>query len=212
MFDLKDFYLFNSLTIEEKNNVISELAQPKSFNKGDIIYSAESYREAIGILISGKAQALTNNGNKVLMNAFEEGACFGVAALFGGDSEYVSTVTAKTDTKVLFITEQELTSLFSKYPEIALNYIRFLTEKIRFLNSKLGVLSCQSTEDTLYKYLCSQSDSSGIAVIPKNMTQLSSMLGLSRASLYRGLEALEKEGLIFRENNKIKVIKNEKNS
>ena len=108
--------------------------------------------------------------------------------------------------------EEILKYIFEKYPKTSLNYITFLTEKVRFLNKKLNLLSCQSAEETVYSYLSNISDSEGDAKIPVSMTLLSKMLGLGRATLYRCFDALEKEGKITRENNSIKVIKNEKNS
>ena len=83
---------------------------------------------------------------------------------------------------------------------------------MRFLNKKLSVISCSNAEDTVLKYLLSVCDSDNNAKIPKSMTLLAKTLGLGRATLYRSLESLEKDGLILRENNNIKVIKNEKNS
>ena len=61
------------------------------------------------------------------------------------------------------------------------------------------------TRNTVLKYLTLSADENGYAAIPKSMTELASMLGLGRASLYRSLESLEKRGIIIRENNRIKV-------
>ena len=61
-------------------------------------------------------------------------------------------------------------------------------------------------------YLNSVSGEDGCASIPVNMTLLSKMLGVGRSSLYRSLDSLENSGRIKRENNRIKVIKIEKNS
>ena len=136
--------------------------------------------------------------------------CFGAAAVFGGSDEYISRVTAETDMEILFISEEILTALFEKYPKTAVNYITFLSDKIRFLNNRLSVLSCQSAEDTVLKYLNSAANGSGYAYLPESMTMLSKMLGLGRASLYRSLDTLEKNGYIIRKNNRIQVINNEK--
>jgi len=210
MFQLENLFLFDGLNSNEKKKIISNLSKPCEFKKDEIIYTAKSFSKAIGILVCGKAFAVTNNGNRVLMNNFEEGTCFGAAAVFGTDDTYASTVTARTAATVLFITEAELSDMFSLYPITALNYIKFLSEKIRFLNSKLSMLSCSNAEDTVFRYLNSAKDSLGITTIPKSMTQLAKMLGLGRATLYRCLDTLEKQGYILRENNSIKVIKNEK--
>lgn len=206
---LKDFFLFEGLAEKERDEIICGFSKPLSFKKGEIIYSAEVFPHALAILASGKAFAVTNNKKSLHMKSFLPGTCFGAAAVFGGEA-YVSTIKAESDIKILFITEQELRGIFLKYPKTSLNYITFLSDKIRFLNSKLGILSCKSAEDTLLKYLSSVTDGEGYAEIPKSMTLLSKMLGIGRATLYRSLDTLEEGGSILRENNRIKVIENEK--
>lgn len=202
-------FLFDGLNPEEIEEIISSLPLAVKFNKGELIYSSQSFTRAIALVISGAAKAETNNAHRVVMKRFLPGMCFGAAAVFGGEA-YVSRITAETKTEVQFITEDILISLFQKYPKTAINYIAFLSDKIRFLNNKLSVLSCPSAESAVLKYLVSAADKDGYAVIPENMTMLSKMLGLGRASLYRSLDSLEKNGHIIRENNKIKVINNEK--
>ena len=204
-------FLFEGLSKAEYQKIIKDFSLPKKFKKDEIIYSAENFENAIGFILNGSAFALCDNNSNVHIKTFESGSCFGAAAVFGGD-RYVSTVIAKTDIEVLFITEEQLKKIFLEYPKTSLNYINFLSEKVRFLNKKLSLLSCGSAEDTVLKYLSSSADSEGYAQIPKSMTLLSKMLGLGRASLYRSLDTLESQGIIIRENNRIKVIKNEKNS
>lgn len=164
----------------------------------------------MGFIVSGGAFAVTNNANRVVMKKFTPGMCFGAAALFGG-GEYVSTVVAEQASEVIFLSEEMLKRLFNAYPNTAVNYIMFLSDKIRFLNKKISVISCQGADEVVYSYLLSAENDSGCSTLPKSMTLLAKMLGLGRASLYRSLDKLEKEGRIKRENNEIKVIKNEKN-
>lgn len=209
---IENLFLFNGLSDTEKNEIIKSFDLPTDFKKNDIIYSADNFPYAIGYVLSGTAIAVTNNDNNVHMRSFQKGCCFGAAAIFGGKDGYVSTITAKSDAKILFISEEKLKGIFLKYPNAAINYIEFLSDKIRFLNEKLSVISCTNAEDTVLKYLISVADSENNAVIPKSMTLLAKTLGLGRATLYRCFESLEKDGLILRENNNIKVIKNEKNS
>lgn len=210
MFDLKNFFLFQGLENPEKEMLISNLPNPTLFKKGEVIYSATHFPNAIGIILKGEAFAVTNSSNRLYMNSFKEGTCFGAAAVFGNDEEYVSTITAKCDIVILFIKENELKSLFEKYPKTAINYISFLSSKIRFLNKKVGLLSSGNAEDTVLSYLRTIANSEMIATLPSNMTLLSKTLGISRASLYRCLESLEKNGFILKKNNTVKVIKNEK--
>ena len=209
---IENLFIFKGLADDQIKNIIKSFDSPIEFKKNDIIYSADNFPFAIGYILEGSAVAVTNNKNNVHMRSFEKGACFGAAAIFGGNEIYVSTITAKSDAKILFISEKKLKSIFLKYPQASINYIEFLSDKVRFLNKKLSVISCSNAEDTVLKYLLSVCDSDNNAKIPKSMTLLAKTLGLGRATLYRSLESLEKDGLILRENNNIKVIKNEKNS
>lgn len=210
--DFSNLFLFEGLSCESINAITSTFPKGQSFKKGDIIYSADTFKNAIGFVLTGSVVAVANNHNEVLLKNFTQNMCFGVAAIFGGGNNYVSTITAKTDCEILFVNEEQLKNIFSEYPQVAINYITFLSNKVRFLNEKLRVISCMSAEDTILTYFSSVADNHGYANIPPNMTRFAKTLGLSRATLYRALDVLEKNGNIIKENNKLKVIKNEKNS
>ena len=212
MISKEEIFLLNGLSSAEQQEILSKFPAPYSFKKGEIIYSAEKFPNAIGFVISGFATAVTNNDKSLHMKTFNKGTCFGAAAVFNREDSYVSTIKAESDMEILFLSEEFLREVFEKYPKTAVNYIIFLSEKIRFLNKKLGLLSCGNTEDTVLNYLLSIADSEGIAHLPKSMTLFSKMLGISRASLYRSLDDLQKNGYILRQENKIKVINYEKNS
>ncbi len=207
----EDFFLIKGLNKQQICEITSNFSPVVTFEKGDIVYSSQNFSNAIGFITRGVAVAKSDNENETHLKNFEKGMSFGAAAVFGGEKNYISTITAKTDLEVLFITEAELLNIFEKYPQTAVNYITFLSEKVRFLNKKLNVVSSNGADNTLYKYLTSQMDINCEMEIPKNMTLLSKTLGISRASLYRALNSLEAQGSIIKNNNKIKVIKNEKN-
>ena len=201
----KDLFLLEGLTPEEREKIISLFSPEKKFLKGETIYSPKSFQKAIGYIVSGSAVAVTDNQPKVVMKSFSAGMCFGAAALFGGERNYVSEITANEETCVLFIDEGQLISFFELCPKTAVNYINFLSDKIRFLNRKLKIISCGSAQDSLLKYLADRADEEGKVFLPKNMSMLAKMLGIGRASLYRCLDSLEKEGKIERNKNCIRV-------
>lgn len=206
----KSFFLLGGLEDSQIKDVLSHFPEAKKFNSGEIIYSSDNFLHCLALVVSGTVIAVTDNAQRVVMRKFSAGMCFGAAAVFGSKDSYVSNVLAESDCEIIFIDEEILKSVFHKYPQTAVNYIAFLSGRIRFLNEKLSLFSCHSTEDTLYRYLSSSLDSDGYAVLPRSMTMLSKMLGIGRASLYRNLDSLEKNGLIERKNNKIKVTENEK--
>ena len=208
--DYSKLFIFDGLDNESINSISLTFPKTQTFKKGEIIYSADTFKNAIGFVIEGSVVAVANNHNEILLKNFTQNMCFGVASIFGGGEVYVSTITAKTDCEILFLSEEHLKTIFNHYPEVAINYITFISDKIRFLNEKLRVISCMSAEDTLMTYFSSVADADGYTNIPDNMTRFAKTLGLSRATLYRALDILEKNGSILKENNKLKVIKNEK--
>ncbi len=203
--------MFNGLENDEILKIGKSFSKPVCFRKGETVYSNKQFSNAIGYILKGVAVAKSDNQSEIHLKTFQKGMSFGAAAVFGGGESYISNITAKTDLEVLFITEAELLKLFEEYPKTAVNYITFLSERVRFLNQKLNVVSSAGSENTLYKYLTSLADKNGVVHNLKNMTLLSKTLGISRASLYRALSALEEQGYIIKQNNDIKVIKNEKN-
>ncbi len=202
-----NLFLLDGLEKNDKENIIRSLPDTVKFKKGEPIYSRKRFFGALGFIVCGSVKAVTNNDRRLVMKELCGGNCFGAAAVFGGGDTYVSTLTAQSDTEVCFIPESLLILLFKEYPQTAVNYITFLSDKIRFLNEKLSVISCSDAEDTVLNYLKLSANENGYAEIPVSMTELSKMLGLSRASLYRSIDALEANGNIKRENNGIKVIK-----
>lgn len=191
---------------------LEDLALPESvrFKKGELIYSETSYRRALGILISGKAKAMPTGECCAVLNEFSAGAVFGAAAVFSSGDEYISRIVARTDAEVLFIGEELLLELFSKHPQIAVNYTRFLSERIRFLNGKLGLFTKNDAESRVYEFLRKNSAPCGEVAYTGSMALLARNLGLGRTSLYRALDSLEHKHIITREGGRIKVFCDEK--
>lgn len=203
---LKNLFLLNNLTPNEQDVVIDMLPDTVAFKKDDVIYSADNFKNALGYIVNGSAHAVTENNDGMFMKSFSVGSVFGAAALFGNNQCYISKILADSDCEILFIDEEKLTYIFKKFPQTSINYISFLSDKIRFLNRKLNLISCTSAEDTVYKYLLDNMDGENIVNLPVSFTRLADMLSLGRASLYRSLDTLEKKGKIKREKNIIKVI------
>ncbi|MBR5485694.1 MAG: Crp/Fnr family transcriptional regulator [Oscillospiraceae bacterium] len=201
-------FLFKGLPDELTVNALSQ-GEVIFFERDSIIYTPNSYRKAIGFILAGTACA--QNGEKLVLNTLRMGDCFGVAGLFHSSTRYVTTIVAKTDTYVLFLSDTVLMDLFSKDTRAAVNYISFLSKKIEFLNKKIDSFAAPTTHKGLCAYLRSATpDSDGAVTVSNGYSQLAKQLNMGRASLYRNLDALEKDGIIRREHRKIIILKPEK--
>ena len=143
------------------------------------------------------------------MRLLSEHECFGVAAVFSGDTRYVSYISAKTDCTVLFIPEEVVSKAIERIPRFSRNYITFLTTRIQYLNTLVDAYSSPSVDVGLGRYIVAYVGGRDVP-FNLNMTALSKSLGIGRASLYRALDELENHGLITRENGKINVTDIEK--
>lgn len=191
---------YRSLLYEKLNNGISD--KPKG---------SELYRNGyIGIMAKGKATILRRNsdGKKTAVRTLSAGELFGSASLFS-KTQITSSIIAEENCKLCYISEAEFKSLLNEIPPLALTYIEYLSDRIRFLNKQLDAFTAGSAENKLFEYLLQFSDRYGNVNLPFGMAELSRRLKIGRTSLYRGLAALESNGLIKRDKKIIKIIKGE---
>lgn len=188
-------FLFLGLTEVEVKNIVSTFCVEETVAKSKEIYKSGF----IGILLSGQATIcrLGDTGNAVTIRNIKRNDVFGAAGIFGEWKKGKSQITTRTDCKVLYISEEALKSIFEKYPQVAVNYITFLSDRIRFLNRRIDAFSAGSTVQKLYEYLVSVSVD-GTANLDFGLAELARRLKMGRSSLYRGLEVLLKNGLVER--------------
>jgi CRP-like cAMP-binding protein len=175
------------------------------FARDEVLYDAAHFRRALGLVLSGRIEAAAP-GERAVLTVFRPGALFGAAALFGGGESYVSRIRAATDSTVVFFPEELLRRWFARQPEMALDYITFLTGRIRFLNGKIAIFTQDSVEHRLYRWLTANCDEEGHLPGGICMTQLAGILSIGRTSLYRALDALEAQQLLTREGKFLEVV------
>ena len=191
-------FLFSGLSEAEILEAIANLQPPITAHKGEELYRTG----LIGIILSGSAKVcrMGDTGSAVTIRSMSAGEVFGVASVFGQWKQGKSSVIAKTECVCLYASEDELKSIFEKHPTVAVNYISFLSDRIRFLNRRIDAFSAGSAVQKLYEYLVSQAVD-GVVALDFGLAELSRRLKMGRSSLYRSLEVLEQSGLVIRNKN-----------
>lgn len=194
---LSAFFLFDGLG-EEALHAIDERLEPSvTYRRGQVVYNTHAFRRAVGLIVRGSV--VVRSSGEVVINRLHAGEIFGVAALFDSEQDaYVTEITADEDTAVRFIPQELMSRLLAEFPLIAERYIRFLSDRVRFLNRKLSALTVGNTENRLYHYLLSHQDEQGTIQLPDTMTELAKVLNMGRSSLYRALDTLVQEGIIIK--------------
>ena len=90
---------------------------------------------------------------------------------------------------------------------MSVNYIKYLSDRIRFLNRKLDAFTAKLTEEKLYEFLLSQADSEGNVNLNFGIAELARRLKVGRTSNYRDIAALETKGLLNRCGHSFKILK-----
>ncbi|MBQ6714726.1 MAG: Crp/Fnr family transcriptional regulator [Clostridia bacterium] len=194
-----DCFLFKSLNENQKALAEGYIEEVFSAKKGDELYK----NGHIGFLLEGTAAIKRCVEDKeITMRTLKSGDIFGSASLFGDWREDLSKTIAESRSKVGYISEENFKNLLSEIPQISINYIGYLTERIRFLNRKIDAFTAGNAESKIFESLQNMPSVDGVVTLEFGMAEFARRLKIGRTSLYRGLEVLENEGLIERDGHK----------
>lgn len=201
---LKSIKLFEGLTSKEKESICSlPECRTTHYYPGESIYSKDKFERAIGIVLKGDAVVYTSSGD-VPFHHIGRNECFGIAMLFCKENIYVSKIVASGECTVLFIPEQVILESIRKNQRFMENYFCLVSERIRYLNTLVDIYSSPNITARLAKYLLTHEKDLKLPV-SSSLTELSNILSIGRASLYRSLEELESAGAIEKTGKRIVV-------
>lgn len=189
---------------DEIFELLLEKSQIETYNKNETIFGAARQPAGLCVLLEGSAAVLKSENGlpHVLMNRLSVGAFFGMVTLFSDSKFSMTQIHALSKCTVLKIPEPLLSEVFRMKYEVCENYIRLLTQRIRFLHTKIDAFAGSSVERKLFAFFRNHWEPAGDGAYSLNLslsrTQLAEVLNISRASLYRVLAQLEENGTIVR--------------
>lgn len=196
--DLSVCPLFRGLSQEIWDDVL-EAAWELEFARRDTLATPQLFQSGLGVVLEGRVE-VTRGG--MPMDVIGPGGLWGAMSLFLGRDRYPTTLTAQTPGRALVLPEERVTELLERHPALARRYIQYLTERVAFLSDRLDALGAGAAAD---KLLCYLRDRGGrVEGLPT--AKLAAALGLSRATLYRAMDALEGRGLIARSGRTLSLI------
>ncbi|HBJ19339.1 MAG TPA: hypothetical protein DDY70_06365 [Clostridiales bacterium] len=170
----------------------------RSFVRGETVFEAGTGIRKIGFVVNGECEVvrITSDGGDFPMNLLHPYDSFGVLSLFSERGRYPTVIRAKKKSEVLFLKRDDVLLLIRENRDVALNFITFLAGRAVFLNEKVAALSGASAEEKIASYLFVAYKKAGCDTFALNCKQASEKLRLSRASVYRALDALAAHDLI----------------
>ncbi len=174
-------------------------AEIRAYAAGEALFSEGGETQGLGILLSGRAQVYKAAGeSRVLMSVLEPPAMTGAACLFVEDARAVTLALAVKATRLALFPEASLRLLMRENFALAENYMRYLSGRVRFLTGRIESIGSPGAAEKLMHYLALNATEGRLA-LPMGYKTLADALCVSRASLYRALDALEAQGRLRRE-------------
>lgn len=173
----------------------------EEYAKNDVVFGKTSFRRGLGIVLGGRLRVTKENADKrpIVMSTLQRGSLFGAATMFNGTSEYVTQITALEPSRVLFLPQRLIVRMIEREPLIAENYIKYLSERIIFLNRKIYFLTAGTAEQRLAGFLLDNLSEGEYSEMPMPMHRLADALNMSRASLYRAFDLLAESGAVSKQ-------------
>ena len=164
-----------------------------SSNKGSLLDDCYNYGKYVVLVEKGEVsvKSIASDEKETLLSTLEKGDVFGICNLFA-EEDLPTLLEARTECILKLYPKDLLRNRILENPDAMKEYGILCNKKLQFLLRRIEELSGMSTKNKVISYLLKEDGD----VISKRKTTIASSLGISRASLYRELGALEKEGLI----------------
>ncbi len=203
---LEKVSLFSALSEEELEN-LEKHAHQKTYRKNTIIMEKGDDSSSLFVLVSGKVAVYVadEEGKEVVLNVCEEpGAHFGELALLNSIPRTASVRTL-ADSRFLVINRQEFQQCLADHPEIAVEIIRSLVDKVTKLTERLSTFALKDVYGRLAATLKELAHEEDGRLITGRITQqeLARMIGSSREMVSRIFKELQTGGYITVENKRV---------
>jgi CRP-like cAMP-binding protein len=182
----------------------SHVAVPRSFPAGTRVFHEGDSSDACYIVSAGNFRVTRehSDGRAITLATLGPGEIFGELAMLDGDRRSASAESI-TDGTLLALPANDVRSLLSRNPEIALKLVAGLVRRLRAANARLSRQSFQTVPSRVAGILLQLSrdgqDGDGEEVeitIRMNQTDLAQLAGTSRESVSRFLAELERAGVV----------------
>lgn len=203
---LAELWVFEDLS-EVEMDALLHAAWRKQFAKGELIFLQGDPAERMFLIKAGrvKLSKYTEDEVEVTLDIRKQGDFLGETML-SEDVEYPVSAWCLEDTVVCGFTKKRFEALVLENPNIGLQVIRTLSNRILTLTSRMGSMSATSLEDRLYGVLTQVAREHG-KVTPKGVAiqfpltheDLSFLVGAHRVSITRAMKSLRESGRVERE-------------
>jgi CRP/FNR family transcriptional regulator len=200
---LKKIELFSSLTPEELSQV-REKVVIKKFGKNEVILHEENTSEFMYIILDGEAKVIqvTGEGKGIIVTIHRSGDFFGELSLIDGKTA-PATVKATRDTVTAIISKKDFYSLIYSQKKVLENLLQSLSSRLRESWKRIQMLNFNDAAQRIKMLFLMLAETygketpRGVLLSIKLIHQdIADMTGLTRETVTRVLDKLQKAGEI----------------
>jgi CRP/FNR family transcriptional regulator len=200
---LQSIQLFSSLTEAELQQIAGKI-RIEEFRKNEIVLREEDTNEYMYIMLDGqvKVTQATEDGKEILLAIHKTLEFFGEISLIDGKTS-PATVQASEDSFIAFIAKKDFYALLISQSKVLEKLLQILCSRLRDSWRRIYLLNFKHASDrvkTLFLSLSLENGSKTPEGIVLNLKlthqEIADMTGLTRESVTRVLDKLQKDGAI----------------
>jgi CRP/FNR family transcriptional regulator len=197
--------LFSGLNKNDLEN-IAGLSEIVHIPRGQLLFSEGETAKAFYVVFRGRMRIykLSSSGREQTLLAPGPGTSMAEAALFA-DGKFPAYSAAQEDSELISIDRARFLELIKTRPQIALNMIALLSERLRNFARKIEQLSLMGVVPRLAEYIVRESKGKTEFPLDISKADLASILGTVPETLSRALAKLKSGGYIGEIDNAIRI-------
>lgn len=187
---------------------ISQIITRQSFKKGEPIFLAGDMKKTLFVVHKGKVKIthISEDGREQVIRIMRTGDFFGDLSLFN-NTPLTTNAEALEPVEICMLEGEAFKSILRKTPELLLNILAQMSERLERAEFQLSQLSTQDVGQRLAAFILEQAadHDNNAFVLPVNKTDAASLLGTSRETLSRKLSLFQKQGYIQMSGRKVQI-------
>ncbi len=209
---LGSFWLFKNLK-DDEIEALGEAAIRRKKSKGEPLFLQGDPVKELFLIKGGRVRLskVTEDGSELTLD-FRKAGDFVGENMLTEDSLYPFSAWCIEDTITCGFGKNQFQELILKHPEIGLQIITSMSERISWLTNQIGSVTITNIENRLYRVLVNVAkehgakDQKGMTIqFPLTHEDLGFLIGAHRVSVTRAINSLKKTGRIFIEGKTLTV-------
>lgn len=194
----------------QEMRAVSDLTSRRSLERNEVLLLEEEEAQAMYFVLEGRVKIYKTSpdGREQILRIMHPGDSLNEVPLFDGGPNPASAA-AMGPSVVLGLSKRDMNRLLREYPQVATNALKVVSSRLRHLVSLVEDLSLRQVIGRVAKILL-ELEARGEEENRLTQQQMAALAGTAREMVSRSLRALEAEGAIRQERQRITILDRER--